>query len=136
MAADNDRLVAHFAEHWQTDIVILAGYSFGADTLPFAWPLMSEETRRRTNLIALLSPFPKTEFSITLLGMIGIVRGRHDVSAAIVSLPPERVVCIIGEQERDMACAPTADYVFHTVPGGHRYNGEFGSVADLVIGAL
>ncbi len=136
MAADNDRLIAHYAALWRTDTIILAGYSFGADMLPFAWPLMTEETRDRTDLIALLSPFPKTDFQITFLGMIGIVRGDHDVSAAIAGLPADRVFCLIGEDEKDMACAPSAEYNFTTVPGGHRYNGDVDLVADRLIGAL
>lgn len=136
MATDNDRLVAHYAALWQTDTIILAGYSFGADMLPFAWPLMADETRKATSLIGLLSPFPKTDFKVTFLGMIGIIRGSHDVSAAIASLPADRVYCLIGEQEKDMACAPSADYIFETVPGGHRYNGDAALVADRMIGAL
>ncbi len=135
MAADNDRLVARFTELWQTETVILAGYSFGADTLPFAWPLMDDSVRGRVDLIALMSPFRKTEFSISLLGMIGVVRGSHDVAAAIADLPQQQLVCIIGEEETDMACEPSAEYRFHTIPGGHRYR-DFGLVADLVVGAL
>lgn len=136
MAADNDRLIARFTELWRTDTVILAGYSFGADTLPFAWPLMQEDIRDRVDLIALLSPFRKTEFSISLLGMVGIIRGSHDVTAAIAHLPSQRLVCVIGEEETDMACEPSADYRFHRVPGGHRYNRDFSIVADLILGAL
>ena len=136
MAVDNDRLVDHFAERWQTDTVILAGYSFGADMLPFSWPLTRQDTRDRANLIALLSPFPKAEFQITFLAMVGIIRGQHDVSAAIAALPPERVLCIAGEQETDVACAPSQAYDFVTVPGGHRYQGNMALVADHIIGAL
>lgn len=136
MAADNDRLVAHYAALWRTDTVILAGYSFGADMLPFSWPLMAEKTRKATSLIGLLSPFPKTDFKVTFLGMLGIIRGSQDVSAAIAALPADRVYCLIGEEEEDMACAPSSDYIFETVPGGHRYNGDADLVADRLIGAL
>lgn len=136
MAADNDRLVAHYAALWRTDTVILAGYSFGADMLPFSWPLMAEKTRKAASLIGLLSPFPKTDFKVTFLGMLGIIRGSQDVSAAIAALPADRVYCLIGEEEEDMACAPSSDYNFETVPGGHRYNGDADLVADRLIGAL
>jgi type IV secretory pathway VirJ component len=136
MAADNERLVAHFSELWQTDTIILAGYSFGADMLPFAWPLMQPETRQKTDLIALLSPFPKTEFRITFLGMLGIIRGSNDVASAIAALPADRVFCLIGEEETDMACAPSSEFDFVQVPGGHSYNGDAALIADRLIGAL
>ena len=70
MADDTARIAGHFAEAWQTDRIVLVGYSFGADVLPFAWPLMPEQTRAQTVLLALLSPFRKTEFEISLLGML------------------------------------------------------------------
>lgn len=135
MASDMARMVGHFRERWRTETVILLGMSFGADMLPFAWPRLDERTRSQTDLIALLSPFPKTTFHVSLLGMVGIIYGPHDVIAAIDALPADRLVCILGDRERNMACHPGGAYRFHTVPGGHRYS-EFDLVADLVIGAL
>lgn len=135
MAADIDHLITHFRQRWRAETTVLLGLSFGADMLPFAWPLMDEAERQQTDLIALLSPFPKTEFRVSFRGMLGIVHGPHDVMAAIAALPADRVVCILGERERDMACSPDGHYRFHTVPGGHRYT-DLDLVADLVTGAL
>ena len=136
MAEDNDQLIKHYSDLWDTDTIILAGYSFGADVLPFAWPLMSEEVKERVTLIGLLSPYRLTEFRITFLGMIGIIRGSHDVRSAIGVLPADRLLCLIGEDETDMACAPSEGYRYQTVPGGHRYNRDSGLIADRLIGAL
>ncbi len=132
MAADTDQLVAHYAAHWNSDNAIVAGYSFGADTLPFAWPHLHSATREKATLVALLSPFRRTEFEISLPGMIGIIRGDHDVAAAIDALPPEKVLCLTGVEETDMACRENADYEMMTVPGGHSYNTDWKLIATVL----
>ena len=36
--------------------VMLIGYSFGADTIPFAFPLLPQDLQQRTKLLALMAP--------------------------------------------------------------------------------
>ena len=136
MARDIDRLVAHFTDRWRTDHVILAGYSFGADTIPFAWPAMAAETQDKTVLIALLSPFRKTDFEISFRGMLGIVHGDHEVAPAIEALPSNRVLCLTGDKETDMACSLSAGYEVDSVPGGHNYDRNWLLIADIVHAAF
>ncbi len=132
MAEDTARIAAYFAETWQTDRVVLVGYSFGADVLPFSWPQMPETIRDQTTLIALLSPFKKTEFEISLLGMLGIVRGEHEVGPAIEALPTDLVLCLTGEKETDMACNLAGGYEVASVPGGHSYDRNWALIADII----
>ncbi|MCP4315705.1 MAG: hypothetical protein GY789_06705 [Hyphomicrobiales bacterium] len=136
MADDTARIAAHFVEHWSVDRIVVAGYSFGADTLPFAWPLLPEETRGNIALVALMSPFRKTEFEISLLGMLGIIRGKNDVEAAIEALPAHRVLCLTGSEETDMGCSLSSGYEVATVPGGHNYDKNWPLIADVLDGAL
>lgn len=136
MASDTARIAAHFSELWNSDEIVVAGYSFGADVLPFAWPLLPEEIRQNTALIALLSPFKKTEFEISLLGMLGIVRGDHAVEPAIEALPADLVLCLTGEEETDMACSLDRGYKRASVPGGHNYDRNWRLIADIIDGAM
>ena len=136
MAADTDRLVAHFTRQWQTDKVVLAGYSFGADTLPFAWPALDARTRDKSVLIALLSPFERTAFEVSIRGMLGIVHGDHEVAPAIAALPADRVLCLTGDEETGMACSLSAGYELASVPGGHNYDRNWPLIADIVDGAV
>ena len=136
MADDTARIAAHFAEIWQSDRIVVAGYSFGADVLPFAWPLMPDEIRQKTVLLGLLSPFRKTDFEISLLGMLGIIRGAHEVEPAIEALPPELVLCLTGERETDMACSLAGGYEVASVPGGHGYDRNWPLIADIIDAAV
>lgn len=132
MATDTQRLVAHYTDNWNTDTVMLLGYSFGADTLPFAWSHLSEATKEKTRLIGLLSPFRKTEFEITIQGMLGIIRGDHDVVAAIDKLPVAQTFCLTGKEETDMACDTGGGYESVSVTGGHSYDKNWNRIATLL----
>ena len=136
MAEDTARIAAHFADLWKSNRIVVAGYSFGADVLPFAWPLLPEEARQNTALLALLSPFKKTDFEISLLGMLGIIRGSHEVEPAIEALPAQLVLCLTGEKETDMACSLSGGYEVASVPGGHGYDRNWSLIADIIDGAL
>lgn len=136
MAEDTARIAAHFSGLWKSDRIVVAGYSFGADVLPFAWPLLPDETRQNTALLALLSPFKKTDFEISLLGMLGIIRGSHKVEPAIEALPEDLVLCLTGEKETDMACNLAGGYEVSSVPGGHNYDRNWSLIADIIDGAL
>jgi len=136
MAEVNARLIDHYRDLWDTDTVILAGQSFGANTLPFSWPLMKAEDRDQVSLIVLMSPFPQTEFEITFKSMIGISHGSHGVVKAIDALPADRVLCILGEEERDMACSVGSPFAVSLVPGGHRYNGNSELVSDIIVDTI
>ncbi|MEM6460457.1 MAG: AcvB/VirJ family lysyl-phosphatidylglycerol hydrolase [Pseudomonadota bacterium] len=136
MAEDTARIAAHFADVWNSDRIVVAGYSFGANTIPFAWPLMPEQIRESTTLMALLSPFKKTDFEISFLGMLGMVRGSHEVEPAIEALPFERVLCLSGDEEKDMACNLDGGYEVSSVPGGHNYDRNWLLIADIIDGAF
>ncbi|MEM9105539.1 MAG: AcvB/VirJ family lysyl-phosphatidylglycerol hydrolase [Pseudomonadota bacterium] len=136
MAEDSARIASHFAKTWQTDRIVLVGYSFGADVLPFAWPHVPGTIREQTRLISLLSPFKKTEFEISLMGMLGIVRGQHEVEPAIEALPTDLVLCLTGEKETDMACNLGGGYEIASVPGGHSYDRNWALIANIIDNAV
>ncbi len=59
VAADIDAMLAD-ADPTGTLPVLLIGYSFGANILPFAWPALDPAIRARTPLVALLAPERRT----------------------------------------------------------------------------
>ena len=52
--------------------VMLIGYSFGADVLPFAFPLLPKPLQDRTKVLGLLAPGLTTSFQVTVEGWLGI----------------------------------------------------------------
>lgn len=135
IAADLSRIVATYSARYDSDRVMLVGYSLGANVLPFAWPYLDAPTRDRLSTIALLAPERRTGFSVTVTGWMGAHTGDADVTAAIERLPAARTLCIGGREEKDSPCADprlraTDDIL---LPGGHHFDGDYIALADLLL---
>jgi type IV secretory pathway VirJ component len=107
--------------------VMLIGYSFGADTIPFAYPLLPKPLQDRTKLIALMAPGQTTSFQVTISGWLGIDDSGYQIVPAIAALPATSVICVYGEDEDDSACPDPAlkgTTVIKT-SGGHHFDGNY-----------
>jgi type IV secretory pathway VirJ component len=119
--------------------VMLIGYSFGANILPFAWPELEPEIQSRVRLIALLAPEQQTAFHVSVAGWLGIETGNHFVPEAMKALPAERMLCVFGEDEADKTpCVektlPGME-IFHTT-GGHHFDGDYSRLGQTILNAF
>jgi type IV secretory pathway VirJ component len=107
--------------------VMLIGYSFGADTIPFAYPLLPKPLQERTKLIALMAPGQTTSFQVTISGWLGIDNSGYRIVPAIAALPAASVMCVYGEDEDDSACPDPAlkDMTVIKTSGGHHFDGNY-----------
>lgn len=115
--------------------VALLGYSFGANTLPFAYADLPPALGQRTKLVALLAPEATTRFQVSVAGWLGL-GGDRAVGPAIAALPPGRTVCIYGAEEAGTACTlpdlgmtPKLE-----LAGGHHFDGDYAAIADRIRG--
>jgi len=118
--------------------ILLAGYSFGANMLPFAWPKLDPQIRARTRLLALLAPEQKTGFHVSVGGWLGLSTGDADVIAAILALPPDITLCIHGVDEDDSGCASsrlTSREVL-ALPGGHHFDSDYEGLTATILSAF
>ncbi len=116
--------------------VILIGFSFGADTIPSAWPYLPAAIRARTKLIALLSPGRSTSYQISVSGWLGGEGEGYDVADAIGKLPPGITLCVYGEEEaEDSGCTdPKASGIPDMqTPGGHHFDGDYQAMAQKLL---
>lgn len=111
--------------------LMLVGYSFGADTIPFAYPLLPKALQDRTRVIGLLAPGPSTSFQITIGGWLGINDTGYDVTPAIAKLPPDRVMCVYGSEDDESACADrsVSKTTIVKTTGGHHFDGDYIGIA-------
>lgn len=118
--------------------VALLGYSFGADTLPFAIPLLDEGLRDRVTLIGLLAPGLETGFEVSIGGWLGLSTGDEPIAPQIAALPTDKVLCVEGREEEASACAdPSLSQVARlTLDGGHHFDGNYGALATRIRAAI
>ncbi|MFD1702417.1 AcvB/VirJ family lysyl-phosphatidylglycerol hydrolase [Methylopila henanensis] len=136
MGEDLEAILGRYGPEWKAPKTLLAGYSFGADVIPFAWGRISKQTRDSVRLIALLGLSKTADFELSVSGWLGVKSGEHDVLKPAAALPMDRVLCIYGKDElkdadNDVACAtdtfpPSARL---EEPGGHHFDENYEALA-------
>lgn len=136
MGDDLEAIVGRYGPEWKAKNIMLAGYSFGADVIPFAWGRLSKQVRDSVKLVALLGLSKTADFQLSVAGWLGVGSGDHDVLKPAAALPMDRVLCIYGKEEledadNDVACATS---VFPKsaqleTPGGHHFDENYENLA-------
>ena len=116
--------------------VLLSGFSFGADAVPFSYPLLRDEVRARVRLVSLISPTPRIAFHSTARSVLGLLDGTIAVAPAIAALPPALVLCTVGEDDPANPCRALRGIRTLAVPGGHRPHVDPALIADAVLDAF
>ncbi len=138
IAADLDLLFNHYGEKYGSRQYALAGYSFGADVIPFAWPLMAKATKDNMKLISLLGLEPDAEFEISVEGYLGTTTDEaKPVKPMLSRLPLARTQCIYGTEEvedGDTACLlPELEGAERiAMKGGHHFDEDYDALAEKI----
>ena len=134
LARDLGRVIDEFRLRWQLREIVIAGYSFGANTAPFAISGLAPATRQLIEKVVLLGPTATTSFEFRLSQWFG---SDADDSAAVApevaKLAPLPVWCVHGAQDREARCpalAPPSRVI--TLPGDHHFNGDYGALARVI----
>jgi type IV secretory pathway VirJ component len=105
--------------------VILAGYSFGSEVVPFLYNLMSNEWKDKVEFILLISPSDNSDFEIHFLDQVGLTF-RHwpfDVPGEIMKIEDKKIIVFWGEDEKKFEKEQFSKYniTVHHLKGGHRH---------------
>ena len=133
------RLIDVYAERWNVEKVILAGYSFGASVLPAAFNAMPPEAQAKVAEMSLLAPGATADWEITVSGWLGSASSAATpTDPEIAALPAGLVQCIHGDEETDSACPgvdPSKVEVIST-KGGHHFDGDYPGIAQHILDGL
>jgi len=137
-ARDLGRILDHYGRAWGKRRVLLVGYSFGADVLPFLVSRLPAELRARVALVGLLGLSEQASFEFHVAGWLGVETGHHPTVPEVARLEATPVLCLRGEDEADSACRLLHGAAARTVtlPGGHHFGGDYGRIADAVLADL
>lgn len=104
--------------------VILAGYSFGAEVIPFLYNLMSDEWKNKVEFMVLLSPSSTSDFKIHLFDQIGIhCRNEpYDVLGAMMKIDNKKIMVFWGKDEKKFLKKDFSkrNITVYPLQGGHR----------------
>lgn len=136
-ARDIENTITEYLEKWDKKQVILIGYSFGADVLPFIANRIHPEHRKDIALIAMLGIGKSAAFEFHLSNWVDI-----DDSAGRLPLPPEvrkmdwaRSVCIYGFADKDADCAALGELGVKviSITGDHHFDEKYNDVVQHIL---
>ncbi len=135
-ARDVARLMRHYLAAWSKQRVILVGYSFGADVLPFVVNRLPPELRARVASVSLLGIDSNASFEVSVADWVGSGDGGPPTRPEVASLGEVPVLCIYGEGESDSICpglSPGPRLAREQVGKGHHFSGEYATLADRIL---
>lgn len=136
-AGDLNRIIRHYAEAWKRPRVLLVGYSFGANVLPFLVGQLPRATWQAIRSISLLAPATHTSLEVHVADWIpGSVPEGRPVLPALEALKGTPILCLSGAGEADNLCATLPKGLARSVelPGGHHFDGDSATLAGKIVG--
>jgi phosphatidylglycerol lysyltransferase len=139
LARDLEVVIDTFLSRWDGSRVVLVGYSFGADVLPFAYDRLSPETKAHIVQLSLLGFSTAADFEIRVAGLVGAGPSKEALPTepALAPIDPSMIQCFYGADEDDTACRflQGKAEVIRTV-GGHHFDGNYGALAQRILDGL
>jgi type IV secretory pathway VirJ component len=138
-ARDLDAVIRHYLVAKKKSRVLLVGFSFGADVLPFLVSRLSADLRSSVAGVALVGLSSLAQFEFHLSGWLG---GHGDptfpTAPEIGKLKGTPVVCLQGEDDDDSACRKIPAGISQAVvlPGGHHMGGDYARVGAIIMDAI
>jgi type IV secretory pathway VirJ component len=135
-ASDLARIIQHYTTSWKRHRVMLIGYSFGADVLPFMVNRLPPDSLAKVQSVALLGLSPTATFEFRISSWLGSDAGAHYRTVPEVERLSVPTKCIHGEDEGDSACmllkGPTISVI--QVGRGHHFSGDYRRIVSVLLG--
>ncbi|MCB4859573.1 virulence factor family protein [Sphingobium sp. PNB] len=124
-ALDLSAIIRGYSRHWRRPRVLLVGYSFGADVLPYIVGGLPAPQRAQVQRLSLLGLSPSADFQFHMSSWLNMDSNRqYPTIPAIARLRGLPMLCVRGTLENDSACPsiPQGLAQMVVVPGGHHFD--------------
>ncbi|MGH2642843.1 MAG: AcvB/VirJ family lysyl-phosphatidylglycerol hydrolase [Chitinophagaceae bacterium] len=128
-----------FMEQYHKDSFILAGYSFGADVIPFVLNRIQDHLLQHCAGVVLFSPGVSTDFKLHLLQMLGKRhQWKYDVVKEIQVMKPVKTLFFFGDKEHHFPydILSRSDWQLIYLKGKHLYQKETADIAMIILERL
>lgn len=137
-AKDLERILRHYLSTWEKHRILLVGYSFGADVLPFMVSRLPSDLQARIELLTLLGPSRDAHFEFHVSDWLGggASKEEHPVLPEIRKLSANTaILCVYGQDDKNSVCTDLSkDPVsIKEVPGGHHFGGDYERLAHEIL---
>ncbi|HEV7444227.1 MAG TPA: AcvB/VirJ family lysyl-phosphatidylglycerol hydrolase [Steroidobacteraceae bacterium] len=134
-AKDVARVIRHYLSSWGKKRVLLVGYSFGADVLPFVVNRLPTDLQSQIETVSLLGLDSTASFEISVADWIGNDASGLPTRPELANLKVKPVLCIYGEGEQDSICPSLQEprVTSEQVGTGHHFGGEYAQLAEKIL---
>lgn len=139
VAEDLEARIDRCVRDWNNDDVLLVGYSFGADVLPFAYNRLPDDAKARVRQVSLLAPSTSADFEFHVAGWLGSESADAEPTAPeLARMPPSKVQCFSGREDEDSVCPALSASGVETVAtsGGHHFDGDYAALTARILDGL
>jgi type IV secretory pathway VirJ component len=119
--------------------IILIGYSFGADVLPFILNRLTKDIDDKVLVSFLIASSGTTDFEIHWADIFGENSKRSmDVVSEINRLKDEKVVIISASDDKtlDVSRISLKRFTREVLPGGHHFDGDTDEIVKVILNNL
>lgn len=135
-ARDVSAVVKHYGALWRRSRVVLIGYSFGADVLPFVVNRLPADSAARVAGVALLEPSDSATFEIHVSNWLpGVTTDGLDLGPELARMTPA-LLCLHGGDIAGSICRRARRAEVAQVGKGHHLGGDAGAITDHVLALL
>ncbi len=135
-ARDLANIIDYYSQLWNRNKIILTGYSFGANVLPFIYNDLPDDVREHVVLINLMSPSDYAEFIFHFSDWLNEDSSqKFKLAPEIKKITGPGILITFGEDEKEDLSGELTDhrYQFVRVKGDHHYDYNIKSVTDPVL---
>ncbi|HEY6529490.1 MAG TPA: AcvB/VirJ family lysyl-phosphatidylglycerol hydrolase [Cellvibrionaceae bacterium] len=139
-AAAISELIALYQGKWQAKQVVLVGYSFGADVLPFVVASLPKEQQAvvKKMIFLGLSKFAHFEFYLTNWLSSETRESEFSTVEKLASITSISGVCVQGAEDDESICQKLRQDNIEavTLPGDHHYDEDYDKLAQVIFRSL
>jgi type IV secretory pathway VirJ component len=134
-ARDVTRILRHYLSAWKKERVLLVGYSFGADVLPFVVNRLPADLRAKVASVSLLGIDGNASFEVSISDWVGADEAGPQTRPEVGRITGLPVLCLYGEGEKDSICPGLQEPAIRReqVGTGHHFGGEYATLADRIL---
>ncbi|MCW3119579.1 MAG: hypothetical protein JWM28_3661 [Chitinophagaceae bacterium] len=134
-AKDVISLLAVHMKNMKAKNIVLIGYSFGADVMPFVATRFDKNIQDKLKYIVLMSPSETTDFEVHVADLLGIGKQSGESVPAEINKIPQPLLFVFGDKEDGFPLKEITikNYKVNKLPGGHHYDGDPTAVCNVIL---
>jgi len=119
----------------QNQQIVLIGYSFGADVLPFVLNRLPKNISNKIKVSFLMASSGSTDFVIHIADLFGSGKRRGmDVLSEVNKISNQKIVILNSSDDKGLDAGKIKiSHITEILPGGHHFDGDIDEIVKVLV---